>query len=201
MHHGMKTYGMELDIHDVSIPTVQDEWSASKNRCLQPNGKSRVYKMSRGPARLHRLSGCEKRDYWNLSPSVLSSIPQPTVTIMISDGSILPLCYSKLNCPQIAVYRDAWSSCFETSPPTPSHHTPQATNYANVSNTQIQHKNWQSIPEWPAKCATAYRIPGTVRHHAQFTSQIAISTKSERPLSGRRKSQKIKTGVVYVTVS
>jgi len=44
MNHGMKTYGMEVDIDAFSISTVQGEWSVSKNRSLQPCEKSHVYK-------------------------------------------------------------------------------------------------------------------------------------------------------------
>jgi hypothetical protein len=46
---------------------------------------------------------------------MLSSMPQPTVTILSYAGSVCLHCNSSLNCLQIAVYRAAWRSCFKTS--------------------------------------------------------------------------------------
>jgi hypothetical protein len=55
-------------------------------------------------------------DYWNLQPPALSSIPQPTVTILSYPGSVCPHCNLNLHRPQIAVYGAAWSSSsFEIS--------------------------------------------------------------------------------------
>ena len=138
MHHGMKTYGMEADIHAVSISTVQYEWSASKYRSLQSYGKSRVYKMNRGPARFHRLSGCVEeiteiyhrlccRPFRSLQ-SLHWATPAPYVRTAIQIWTV----------PKIAVYRAAWSSCFETSPP-PHHKLCKCFYYPNSAQKLTQH--------------------------------------------------------------
>ena len=110
----------------------------SKYRSLQPCEKSRVYKISRGLVKAPQVIGMWKRDYWNPSPPVLSSIPQATVTILSYAGSI---------CPQIAVYRAARDFlCF--------------TYYVTISNTQTLHRNWQIISEWPAQLRDGLQTTG-----------------------------------------
>lgn len=112
--------------------------------------KSRLQK--RGLARLHRLSGCEEEIieiYHRLCCRPFRSI----VIILSYAGSVCPHCNSNLNCPQIAVYRAAWSSCFETpffffSQIMRIFRTPKLSSNINKAYVNNPHNAQQSTDYW-----------------------------------------------------